>query len=325
MNAVASKNLVRFTWLCLVYTVFVIVWGAYVRASGSGAGCGSHWPLCNGTAIPATPSKATLIEFSHRLTSGLSLVAVAAMFFWVRKVAARGTAFRRAAKWSFVFILAEAGVGAVLVLQRLVADDSSLARAVVIALHLVNTMFLTAAIAWTALEASTPRETSSPAAGSAPLAPDLLSAVPGVRKGFLVLAAAFLLVGASGAIVALGDTLFPASSLVEGMRQDLSSSAHFLVRLRVIHPFLAVALAVALWVRLGALEKLGHSGGLVSGAAFLVRFFLMLQVLAGVVNWLLMAPHWLQLLHLGLSNALWVSLVALIFGLNRIAKPGGLD
>jgi heme A synthase len=312
-----------------VYAVFVIVWGAYVRASGSGAGCGSHWPLCNGTAIPSSPSTATLIEFSHRLTSGLSLIFVVALFFLVRRVTNRGSAFRRAAGWSLLFILAEAAVGAMLVLQRLVAEDSSLARAVVISMHLVNTMFLTAAIAWTALEASHATEGGEsipdrfskffPESASVPEA-----RTRAVLKYILYTGAGFLLVGASGAIVALGDTLFPAGSLMEGLAQDLSPGSHFLIRLRVIHPLIAIALAVVLWWQLRAVDSISVTGGLTSNTAFLVRFFLLLQLVVGIVNWLLLAPHWLQLLHLAVANALWISLVSLVFALNRVAKSAAL-
>src|SRR5262245_62215656 len=72
----APKAFIRFAWLTLGITIVVIVWGAVVRATGSGAGCGSHWPLCNGVVVPRSPSMATLIELGHRLTSGLALLLV---------------------------------------------------------------------------------------------------------------------------------------------------------------------------------------------------------------------------------------------------------
>ena len=79
-------RLARFAWLLLACNIGVILWGAYVRASGSGAGCGSHWPLCNGEVIPRLPATATLIEYSHRLTSGAALLGVVALFVWTRRV-----------------------------------------------------------------------------------------------------------------------------------------------------------------------------------------------------------------------------------------------
>ncbi|NDJ15385.1 MAG: heme A synthase [Acidobacteriia bacterium] len=334
-----SRNLIYFSWACLVYVIFVIVWGAFVRASGSGAGCGSHWPLCNGQILPSTASVtgaapaavsvATWIEFSHRITSGLSLLMVASLFFLVRRGSRLATSAklrseqRRAAGWAFGFIVGEAGVGAVLVLQRLVAGDSSLARAVVIALHLANTLFLVAALVWTAMALGVPEAAQSGSGLSSGLSgpgPDGRPLAAALFKRLRRVAALFLVVGASGAIVALGDTLFPAKDLISGMAQDLSASAHFLVRLRVVHPILAVGTAWALWLVLGAIESSNKNNDLVSKVGFYARFFLVAQVMLGILNWLLMAPHWLQLVHLAGSNALWVSVVALLFALNRIAK-----
>lgn len=337
-----SRTLIYFSWACLVYVIFVIVWGAFVRASGSGAGCGSHWPLCNGQILPSAgsatgalaPSTATWIEFSHRITSGLSLLMVASLFFLVRRgsrlVASEKlkSEQRRAAGWAFGFIVGEAGVGAVLVLQRLVAGDSSVARAIVIALHLANTLFLVAALVWTAMalsvaeakqdgQAGQPGESRS---GLSQTGPDGRTWAAVLFKRLRRIAGLFLVVGASGAIVALGDTLFPAKDLISGMAQDLSASAHFLVRLRVVHPIFAVGTAWALWLVLGVIENHNKNSDLVSKIGLYARFFLVAQVMFGILNWLLMAPHWLQLLHLAGSNALWVSVVALLFALNRIAK-----
>ena len=327
-----SRTLIKFAWFCLVYVIFVIVWGAYVRASGSGAGCGSHWPLCNGSVLPTGASRATWIEFSHRITSGLSLIFVATLFFLLRRASHSSRGFaqsviqRRAAGWALGFILGEAAVGAVLVLQHLVAGDSSLARAVVIALHLVNTLFLVGALVWTIMALAVPEVIPNPSPedaenpGLGRPGPDGRSLAVHYYQRLGRVAGLFLLVGASGAIVALGDTLFPATDLISGMVQDLSGSAHFLVRLRVVHPFLAVATAGALWLTVGGIEKHCKNSDLVSNLIFLVRFLVVAQIVAGIVNWLLMAPHWLQLVHLAGSNALWVAVVALLYSLNRIAK-----
>src|SRR5262249_24948503 len=81
-----GRSLARFAWLLVVYNIAVILWGAYVRATGSGAGCGSHWPLCNGEIVPRAAQAQTLIEFTHRITSGISLllVAILAVWTWMR-------------------------------------------------------------------------------------------------------------------------------------------------------------------------------------------------------------------------------------------------
>src|SRR5918999_5260767 len=135
-------RLQRFAWFVLGYNVAVILWGAYVRATGSGAGCGSHWPLCNGEVLPRAPSVATLIEFSHRLTSGLALIAVVILLVWTRRATAPGHPARRGATWSLFFMLTEAAVGAGLVLFQLVADNASMARAMFMAVYLPNKFIL---------------------------------------------------------------------------------------------------------------------------------------------------------------------------------------
>jgi cytochrome c oxidase assembly protein subunit 15 len=144
-------RLQRFAWWVLGYNVAVVLWGAYVRATGSGAGCGSHWPLCNGDVVPRGAGAATLIEFSHRLTSGLALLGVLALVIWVWRACGRGHRARRGALWSLLLILVEAGIGAGLVLFELVADNASMARALFMAAHLVNTFFLLAALTLTAV------------------------------------------------------------------------------------------------------------------------------------------------------------------------------
>ncbi len=226
------SRLARFAWGVLGYNILVILWGAYVRASGSGAGCGSHWPLCNGQVIPLSPSIATLIEFSHRITSGLALVAVVWLWWMTRRLAAPDPA-RRTATWSLVLMLTEAAVGAGLVLFQLVADNASMARALFMAVHLINTFLLVAALTLTAHYVDGGRRIS---ASQSPLV------VGGLAAG----AIGILLVGTSGAVAALGDTLFPSASLAEALASDLSATSHILIRLRVLHPVLALAVAAGL-------------------------------------------------------------------------------
>ncbi|MGH8637336.1 MAG: COX15/CtaA family protein, partial [Burkholderiales bacterium] len=94
----------RFAWSVLLYTVGVIAWGAYVRATGSGAGCGAHWPLCNGVVLPRSPTIATIIELSHRVTSGIALVAVLALLVWVFRACRPGHPARTGAVLSTCFM-----------------------------------------------------------------------------------------------------------------------------------------------------------------------------------------------------------------------------
>jgi heme a synthase len=225
-----SCRLARFAWAVLAYNLLVILWGAWVRVSGAGAGCGNHWPLCDGEVIPRAPSAEKLIEFTHRATSGLALLAVVALAVAVFRARPAGDPARRAAGWTVVFMLLEAAVGAGLVLFELVADNASMARALFMAVHLANTFLLLAALALTCERL-----------GERPAAPPLARDSRRLGRVALVL---LVVAGASGAVAALGDTLFPARSLTEALSADLSPSSHLLLRLRLGHPLLASAAAV---------------------------------------------------------------------------------
>ncbi|HRO25313.1 MAG TPA: COX15/CtaA family protein, partial [Promineifilum sp.] len=146
----SQANFARYAWFVLTFLILVILWGAFVRATGSGAGCGSHWPLCNGVVVPREPRIETLIELTHRVTSALSGVLVLAMLFWAFRLFPKGHIVRKAAAWSTVFIITEGLVGAGLVLFEWVAHNQSVRRAISMAVHLVNTFLLLAAVALTA-------------------------------------------------------------------------------------------------------------------------------------------------------------------------------
>ena len=124
----STSLLGRFAWGVLAYNLLVIAWGAYVRASGSGAGCGRHWPLCNGELVPRAESAKTLVEASHRVSAGLAMIAVVALMVWTLRAVPRGHRARRASIFSAVFISGEALIGAALVLFELVAKDESMKR-----------------------------------------------------------------------------------------------------------------------------------------------------------------------------------------------------
>ena len=299
----------RFAWGVLLYNVAVILWGAYVRATGSGAGCGSHWPLCDGQVVPHGGGAAMLIEFSHRLTSGVALLAVLALLVWVWRVCAPGHPARKGAAWSLFFILTEAAIGAGLVLFELVADNASMARALFMASHLLNTFVLLACLALTA-------EWLSGGGLARPSARHLRAALVVAAGVFALLAT-----GTSGAVAALGDTLFPSASLAAALEADLSATSHFLVRLRVLHPALAVGTGLLLMVaapRLAATAS-ARAHRLARGVAVLAG----VQLAAGFLNLVLLAPVWMQLAHLLLADAIWIGFVLL--GANVMGEePAGV-
>jgi cytochrome c oxidase assembly protein subunit 15 len=284
----------RFQYLCvgtLVFVVGVILWGALVRATGSGAGCGQHWPLCNGEMLPSLSRYQTIIEFTHRLTSGLSLLLVFALGHFAFRLYPRGHVIRRLAGWSMVAIVVEALIGAGLVLLRLVEHDRSVDRAVSIVLHLGNTCILVGVLALTSWAAARARSTDR--------ARVLPVASAAHRQGAWVLVG-FVILAGTGALTALGDTLFEVSSFRQGWIRDWAKDAHFLERLRVFHPLLAL-----FWMGL-AISWLQSQRSAWSRRALV---FLLTNMVIGAANVLLAAPLVLQLLHLLVANLLWISLV----------------
>jgi heme a synthase len=286
----------RFNLLTLAFTLFVILWGAYVRASGSGAGCGNHWPTCNGQVVPHAPAAATVIEFTHRATSGICLLLILGQLILAFRLFPARHAVRKAAVASAAFILSEALIGAGLVLFEKVAGDRSVARAAWTASHLTNTFALVASVVLTGWFAASRTRDSEP---RRPIYLGLLAGLAGT-----------LLVGVSGAIAALGDTLFPVRSFAEGWQQDLSPTAHLFVRLRVLHPVLAVTVGAGLLVVTGLLTLRDHPRGSRTPATVAAALVLA-QLAAGLLNLGLLAPIPLQIVHLLLADLVWIALVRL--------------
>jgi cytochrome c oxidase assembly protein subunit 15 len=293
----AARGYAVYAWWTLAATLLVILWGAYVRASGSGAGCGSHWPLCNGAVVPPSPTVATLVEFGHRLTSGAALLLVVGLVVGAWRRFPRGDVVRRAAAWTGVFMVLEALIGAGLVLLELVAGNTSTARAIWMGGHLVNTFFLVAAMSLTAYWAGRserPHGTMSMATRVA------LGAALG---GLVVL-------GVSGAVTALGDTLFPVATRAEGTALTFSPTAHLFVRLRIWHPTLAVLVGVLVFAASVVTLRSVPGAGVARVAGAAVGLYA-LQLAVGLVNVWLLAPIPLQLVHLLLADLLWIAVVLL--------------
>ncbi len=285
----------KFTWGMLAYTVLVILFGAFVRATGSGAGCGAHWPLCNGVVIPHPQRIDTVIEFTHRVTSGLTVILAVLLLIWAWRKYAKGSLLRWSSAAVMFFTITEALVGAGLVLYGWVAKDTSIARAVSVPVHLVNTFLLVAAIAVTAWWATNGEPKKLRLQGTT----GLLVIIGGL---------AMLLWGASGAVTALGDTLFPSSSLAAGIRQDFSPTANFLIHMRIYHPGIAAGTGIyvflaTLWVRRKARNP---RVDLISNVLFGLYA---LQIALGITNIALLAPVWMQIVHLLVSNLVWITYV----------------
>jgi heme A synthase len=285
----------RFAWTLLGVDLAVVAWGAYVRASGSGAGCGAHWPLCNGEVIPRSPRIETLIELSHRMSSGFALVLTVVLLIWAFRAYPPGHAVRAGAVVTTGLMLCEALIGAGLVLFQLVAHDESMRRAMSVSLHMCNTFLLLGSTAVTAWWAS----------GGARVR---LRGQRAVLWTLGIPLAAMFLVGVSGTVNALGDTLFPSTSLAAGLAQDFAPGVPLFVRLRTIHPILALSTGTAIVVAGGLVRALRPSRAvrLLSRAATVL---VIAQVAAGLLDVALLAPVWLQLVHLALADGVWILLV----------------
>jgi heme a synthase len=294
-NSGTSSLLPRFAWIVLGYNVAVVLWGAVVRATSSGAGCGDHWPLCNGVVVQTHPRLATLIELAHRMTSGITVIAILLLLVWVFRRTVAGHLARITVVAATVLIFNEALLGALLVLLRLTADNRSPARAIYLSLHLSNTLLLLGALALCAHFLSGGEIFHRQRVR--------FSQLPGFITGL----AAILLVGMSGTLAALSDTLFPATSVRAALAQDFSRGSTWLQQLRFLHPVTAVIAGVFIcWLLLRSVPRPKERQ-----LAIGVLSLLTLQCVLGIADVVLLAPLWLQITHLFVADLLWITLVVL--------------
>lgn len=300
----ARRRFGIFAWLLLAFNIPVILWGAYVRVSFSGDGCGAHWPFCSGQVIPRHMATPMAIEFTHRVMTSVDMLAVIALCICAFAVFPRHHVVRLFSILSLAFLIAEALLGAGLVLFRYVARDQSAGRAWYLSAHLTNTLLLLGALTITAWLAYTNSEGVR------------LREVSRLMLGAL---AVTLIVSVTGAIAALGDTLFPATSLASGVQDDFSSASAIL-RLRLIHPFVAVIGAGYLvWAASTVLRRQDDDEARTAAAR--VLGLILFQLVAGAVNLMLLAPVWMQLIHLFMADVLWISVVLLVAETARVRPP----
>lgn len=268
-----NQKIARYLYLFWVYTLLVIVWGAWVRISHSGNGCGDHWPLCQGDIIPDLTDKKTFTEYSHRIMSGLYGI-LAFVIYWVFRKKMYSENTRKLGLALLIFTIIEALVGALLVKQSLVTVNDSIFRLVVMGLHQINSFLLT---------------------GTAFLL--YLSVKDNIRLKWTPELILFMCIVAAGAIASLSNTLFPSENLMAGIKQDFQESAHIFVRLRFIHPVLALSFST---VMIYLLYKKDQS-------AMAFRFLLAISV--GALALLSNHVTFIKLLHLVIAHYLWCSLL----------------
>jgi heme A synthase len=276
----------RFAWLAVGWSVTTILLGAVVRATHSGAGCGRTWPTCQGQLLPELAG-ATSIEFTHRMASAVALLVVAVLVGLVHRRRPKAHPARRAVIWAGIAVLAEAMIGALIVLYEGVEADASVARAISVPLHLANTLALLAALTLTAWFL---------AGGGR------LQLKGNVRRWMLAGGIGLVAIAITGAVTALADTLFPSASIIEAVSADFSATEHFLTRLRIIHPLLALAVVIVGFA-------VGRGREAPQRSVRRLALLTLLQLGIGVANIVLGTPLWLQLVHLAVANVIWISYV----------------
>ncbi len=301
INTNINRRFVRFTWAVLGLNLLVIIWGAFVRASGSGAGCGSNWPLCQGEVIPQPQQIETVIEFSHRVTSGLALLAVLGLIIWAFRAYPKGSLVRKSAIWIGIFMILEALIGAALVLLEYTAFNVSIGRAIWMGGHLLNTFLLLAALgltAWWANGGGSLRLRGHGAAG----------------WSYWLLVAGMIVLGMSGAITALGDTL----TITGGISPQENTLVATFVELRIFHPLIAFLVFGLALLAVWAASRGGQAGAQTQAFGKSILILFVVQLLLGALNVQLKAPVWLQMVHLLMTSTIWVLVV--LFGAATLSR-----
>mgnify|MGYP001388846035 FL=1 len=280
--------------LGLFLSIVSILAGAFVRATGSGDGCGATWPTCKGRIIPALTDTSELIEFSHRSVSGLLLIVTLIIFLKSRKFQ-KGSLVKSVTNYLTFFVVFEAVIGAVIVLFEWVGLNSSLPRIVAVPIHLVNTFGLLGCFAIL----------------NKILQDDLKEIKLIFNRNFILISSMFLLSGATGSITALADVLFPSASFIEGFLEDFDKTSEILTRLRILHPIISSALSVVLYVYSTRINK--KYGVNVK----LLKTFVIIAVLLGVLNVISNIILPLSILHLAIADFLWISYIYVSIDLSK--------
>ena len=278
----------------LLLSIASILAGAFVRATGSGDGCGATWPTCKGKIIPTLSDTSELIEFSHRSVSGVLLVVTLIIFAKTRKFQ-KESLVRTVTNYLTFFVIFEALIGAVIVIFEWVGLNSSLPRIIAVPIHLVNTFGLLGsyAILYKILQ------------------DDLQNIKNMFNKNFLLISSLFLLSGATGSITALADVLFPSASFVEGFLADFDRTSEVLTRLRILHPIISSTLSIVLYVYATGIRKKYNV------SVKPLQILILIAVFLGVINVLSNIVLPLSILHLAIADFLWISYIYVSIDLSK--------
>jgi len=294
-----ARGLHRWAMAASGLTVLLIVIGGVVRITGSGMGCGDHWPRCNGEWFPPLDLP-TFIEIFHRWTAALVSIAIAG---------AAITAVRRHRDSRRLLVPALLGI-ALLVLQVLlgaVTVKLELPPSVVI-VHLLNAMLVLGAVLWTALEAKSGARPPLEAGSRAPVRWALALA----GFGLLVILWGAQVANLNAGAVCTGFPLCAGAGF--GPPKTALGPLHWTHRL-LAYGFLGAAILTLVRSRAPSVP------GPVRRAAAAVVFATTAQVVVAAAMVLLALPPALRALHLGAGTLVWVALIVLVHRVARAPWP----
>lgn len=279
MFQLSKTQLSQYLTLTLITSLLVIFWGAFLRFTYAGDGCGTDWPLCHNQLVPTQSSKEAWMEWFHRLTSSLfGLMVVFLCIFSFHSLPKK-----HRARWGCVLILfftiTEALIGAALVMTGLTGLNSSLLRPLVLSAHLVNSLFLVGSIVLTFRFI---REDVIP-----------------IRKIFRW-SLFYILIALTGSIASLSNTLFPSSSLIQGLLMDINMNSPLLLKLRILHPVIAFVIGGGLIIYLTDFFKKFRIKN------YLLLIFTALGMMSGILTLFTLSPIFMKMLHLILAYSVWI-------------------
>ena len=275
----------KYSLFALVFTLLTIFWGAWVRLSFSGDGCGNSWPLCENQIFPENIK--ALIEWLHRLSSGLSFVFILVLAVMAFKIYPKSHGARVFSLTSLVLILIEALIGALLVLTGLVGANQETVRVLVLAIHSVNSLLLMGALSL-CYKMSLWEKRGEKITENLKL-----------EKPLIYFVLLFPLLALTGNIASLAGQLFPSLSLSSALILDLLPSSHISLKIRPFHPLLAISFL------------LGLGFFAFSNKSLLAPVLAVLgMVLFGFATLIFLSPLWMKLTHLVLAYSLWIFLLS---------------
>jgi heme A synthase len=260
-----------------VCTYLLIVLGAIVRITGSGMGCGDHWPLCNGHLFPPLDDIGTVIEWSHRLVAAFvsALVVALALYAWfLRRRSPSSAALRpdQLAYGALGLLIVQVLLGAITVKLELPPWS--------VILHLGTAMLLLATLLIAAQRARL---------------------TPGFRPGLATLLALTFVTVLFGALTA-NLSAAPACAgfpLCNG-RLWPSAALGAPAVIHWVHRLLAYTLAIVVVVRALRTRERGM---------ILLLGLVALQVVIGAATVLMGLPGGLQAAHVAVGTAVWAGAV----------------